>query len=369
MSDPAATSRRDFLRGRSAVQTIRRIVDETHLAADADEAATPDPSVYRAYLLQVSRSAMACQFTVYLNAGQYAAGTEKAIAALDLVDRLEDQLSVYRPGSELSLLNQHAAERPVAAEAGLFELLRLALEIGRETDGAFDITSGPLSKAWGFFRRKGRFPDAKEISNALAQVGARQVRLDEEQRTVAFDLSGVEVNVNGIGKGYALDRAAEQLRAAGLEHFLIHGGQSSVLASGSHAAREGGGWSVGLRHPLRPERRLAEFFLKDRALGTSGAGTQHFHFNGKRYGHVIDPRSGMPADGVYSATVLAPSAAAADALATAFYVLGPVGTGRDRAAHDDVSAVLVTPAKREGSIEFHAFGLHSEDWNDYTRER
>jgi thiamine biosynthesis lipoprotein len=179
---------------------------------------------------------------------------------------------------------------------------------------------------------------------------------------VRFLAPGVEINLGGIGKGYALDRCADLLRAAGIEDFLIHGGQSSVLAVGSHPATPGQGWNIGLRHPLRPDRRLAEFFLRDQALGTSGSGTQFFHHRGKRYGHLLDPRTGRPADGVLSATVLAPDAAEADALATAFYVLGPEAAATYGASHDGIATLLATPGPKQGSVELHAHGLAEDAW-------
>jgi thiamine biosynthesis lipoprotein len=147
-----------------------------------------------------------------------------------------------------------------------------------------------------------------------------------------------------------------------MDDFLIHGGQSSVLASGTHRAAAVSGWTVGLRHPLRPDQRLAEFHLSDRALGTSGSGTQFFHHRGRRYGHLIDPRTGQPADGVYSATVVAPTAARADALATAFYILGLEGTQRYCADHADVGALIVTPGERAGSVELTNYGIDESTW-------
>jgi thiamine biosynthesis lipoprotein len=113
---------------------------------------------------------------------------------------------------------------------------------------------------------------------------------------------------------------------------------------------------------LRPERRLAEFTLRDRALGTSGSATQFFHHQGRRYGHILDPRTGRPAEGVHSSTVIAPTAAEADALATAFYVLGPEKSLDYCRARPHLAAVLVSPGPRQGSIELHTCGLNDEDW-------
>jgi thiamine biosynthesis lipoprotein len=237
------------------------------------------------------------------------------------------------------------------------------LDIHRATGGAFDITSGPLSKAWGFFRRAGTMPSDEQIAEAVARVGGGFVELDPQHLTVRFLKPGLEVNVNSIGKGYALDRAADALTEAGIDDFLFHGGQSSVLARGDHAAGQDAGWPVGLRHPMRPEQRIAEFYLRDEALGTSGSGTQFFRHQGRRYGHLLDPRTGHPAEGVYSSTVLAPTAAEADALATAFYVMGPEAALEYCRSRPELGMLLVCPGARGGALAFHAAGLDSRRYH------
>ena len=369
MSTPRRQTRRDFLKGKAAAEAVADLAaggsaeaESTRRAAQTDEAFSPPRRGDPHYLVTVSRRAMACDFVIYLNAGQYVDGTDASLEALDLVDRLEDQLTVYRDTSELIEVNRRAGAAEVEVESGLFDLLHLALHIHDETDGAFDVTAGPLSQAWGFSRREGRVPDEDEIEAALDRIGSRYVQLDEAVRTVRFLRSDMELGVNGIGKGYALDRGGAVLHEAGVTDFLFHGGQSSVLASGSHAAAGGRGWTVGLRHPMRLQQRVAEFFLRDRALGTSGSGTQFFHSAGRRYGHILDPRTGRPAEGVYSATVLAPTAAEADALATAFYVLGPDRAKEVCQRRPELAMAIVCPGPREGAIELHTHGLTDDDW-------
>ncbi len=251
---------------------------------------------------------MACQFEFFLNAGQYARGTQVALAGHDLVAHLEEQLSVYRPDSEICRLNAAAFRQPLEVEPRLFELLELASEIHAATDGAFDITAGALSEVWGFTRRAGTLPGADTIAAALAKVGTQWLQLDRQSRTAAFEHPGVQINLGAIGKGYALDRAAELFSAEGMNDFLLHGGHSSVLARGTHGDLSfGSGWLVGVRNPLRPERRLGQLSVVDEAVATSGSGTQFFEHAGRRYGHIIDPRSGWPAEGVLSATVPHPN--------------------------------------------------------------
>lgn len=354
-------TRREFLQGKSAARAARGLLPDDPAAAPPRPTAAPHDAARR-YLIHVGRRAMACQFDIILNAGQYSHGNEAAIAALDLVDQLEDQLSVYRDGSEISRVNRRAACQPTTVAPELFVLIEKGLRMYRDTAGAYDLTSGPLSAAWGFLKRAGHVPTEEQLAEAIRRVGSDHVRIDDAAQSIYFEVEGMEINFNSIGKGYALDRCGALLRDEGIKNFLIHGGQSSVLAGGDHAGAPAGGWSVGLRHPLRPDRRLAEFFLQDRALGTSGSGTQFFHHGGKRYGHVIDPRTARPAEGVLSATVLAAEASEADALATAFYVLGPEGAADYCRRHDEVAAVMACPGPRPGSVDLHTFGLPDDAW-------
>ena len=298
------------------------------------------------HTIVVGREAMACRFEIVFNAGEHRGDTEAALAALDLVDEIESRISVYRDTSELSRLNATAADGWQPVSADVFTLLEKAVDLHARTGGGFDIAAGRLVRTWGFLRRQGRTPSPEELAEAIAASGTRWLELDRDSRKVRFTRPGLELNPGAIGKGWALDRAIERLAAAGITAALAHGGQSSVRAMGrqgpgGEAARQG--WPVGLRHPLRPGVRLATVSLVDRALGTSGSGTQFFIERGRRLGHILDPRTGRPAEGVLSATVLAPTAAEADALATAAYVLGPAGVATIAPLGGDVTAILVVP--------------------------
>lgn len=357
MSAAPRSTRREFLQGKSAVDAVAQL--DVGLA---DGARLGEPATDRC-LLRFSRRAMACTFEVFIGADRDSPGTDAALAALDEVDRLEDQLSVFREHSEISRLNRDAAFRPVEVEARLFALLARAVEIHQETKGAFDVTAGRLSSVWGFTRRSGKIPTTEELETALAAIGSEHVDLDSATRSVHFRRPGLEINLGSIGKGYALDRAAERLAEAGVEDFLLHGGSSSVLARGTHGMQGGErGWLVGVRDPLHPQRRVGMLRLDDRALATSGSGTQFFVHQGRRYGHILDPRTGWPAEGVLTSSVLAPTAAEADALATAFYVLGPEAAGEYCRSHKNVAAVMLCPGPRAASIETHRFGLDERNW-------
>ncbi|HEX3600586.1 MAG TPA: FAD:protein FMN transferase, partial [Lacipirellulaceae bacterium] len=200
------------------------------------------------------------------------------------------------------------------------------------------------------------------IATARSRVGMQFVELDTSRQTIAFRQPNMSINFNSLGKGYALDRMAELLGAHSVDDFLLQGGKSSVLARGNQPGADELGWRVGVRHPLRSDERLAELILHDNALSTSGAGTQFFIRRGQRYGHILDPRTGRPAEGLYSATVLAPTAAEAEGLSTAFYVMGPQQVGEYCNAHPDIAALLVAPADREGDVRLIALGSNNSQW-------
>ncbi len=285
---------------------------------------------------------------------------------LDRVDELESQLTVYRDDSEVSRLNASAHLGPIGVEPGLFRLLEQAVAIGESTGGAYDVTAGALSAAWGFFRGPKRVPTPEALAEARDRTGQHHLLLDSERRTVAFDRPGIVINLGSIGKGYAIDQAVEMIR----QHWwptaaLVHGGRSSLYALGSPPGCFGGRWEIALRNPFHPEKPLGTLRLRNRGMGTSGAAFQQFEVDGRVFGHILDPRTGEPATGPASVTVLAPSAAAADALSTAFYLLGVDGAKSYIAEHPEVAAIFVEA--RPGNVpRVVTLGLTEED---YTHAR
>jgi thiamine biosynthesis lipoprotein len=299
----SVTNRREFLAG----QAVRA------------ETEPPGPPS-RGPTLMLRTTAMATDFDVILNPDGPEQQLAAASAALDEVQRLEAQLTVYRDDSELSALNRTAHERPVTVESKLYELLRRGGEIHRLTNRAFDHAAGAIIQLWQQCRRERRIPDAAEITATLSISGMQHVLFDDGRQTISFDQSGVAFNLGAIGKGYAVDRAGEILNRDGVADWLVHGGKSSVLAQGKHAGHDG--WPVGLQNPLLPDRPYLTLLLKNAALSTSGTAVQWFRHAGKRYGHILDPRTGWPVETMLSVSVIAPDAALSDALATAFFVLG-----------------------------------------------
>lgn len=363
MDEEKHYSRRSFLQGKAAAQTVAdRILDVAQRWADSATELIADrfpetPTIH----VEATRRAMACEFAVrYHDADRHLAGS--MLAAFDEIEAVEDRLTIYRDESEVVELNRSAAESEVAVSDELFALLQLAEKLHHETDGAFDITGTPLSRVWGFFKRAGRLPSEEEIGAALTCVGMRHVKLAAADKHVGFTQPGVEINFNAMGKGYALDRAAAMLAAHGARDYLWHGGRSSILARGRNHGDDRECWSIGLQDPLRPQTRLGEFHLRNRAIGTSGGGTQFFECEGRRYSHILDPRSGWPVEGMYTATVMAASAAEADALSTAAFVLGPTGAAKLCQRRPDIGVVLVCPSSAESGITVFTGNLAGEEW-------
>jgi thiamine biosynthesis lipoprotein len=315
-------------------------------------------------LVRAHRPAMGSSFEVRLP-GRTPGVVDLACRALDLIDALEAQLTVYRDDSEVSRLNATAHLGPVAVEPGLFGLLQAAVTLSRETGGAYDVTSGALSEAWGFVKGPKRVPDPATLAEARACTGWHHLRLDPERCAVAFDRPGIRINLGSIGKGYAIDRAVGLLRSGSHgwpASGLVHGGRSSLYALGSPPGQFGGRWEVALPNPHQRETPLGIFRLRNRALGTSGTAFQQFVLEGRLYGHILDPRTGQPAVGPVSVTVLAPSAAEADALSTAFYLLGPDRAAEYLASHPEIGAVFVETCSDAAPPRVRILGLDDSDF-------
>ena len=283
---------------------------------------------------------MGCEFSLTFPSS-YRNGVEAGCAALDEVERLEQMLSVYREDSHVSALNRSgmtASEVP----SELFTLLRLCARLSTVTGGAFNAASGGLVKAWGFFDGQRRMPTVEDIASALDASGSRNIEFDEEQRSVRALRPGIEWNLGAIGKGFGIDMAVARMRAGfGIRSALMQGGGSSLYGLGAPEG-DARGWAVDIADPARPDRAIARVHLRNRALGTSAAANQFFEFEGRRYGHVLDPRTGWPADRVLSASALARTAAEADALSTAFFVMGVEGSVEFCRRYPHTGAIILT---------------------------
>jgi len=242
------------------------------------------------------------------------AAGEEALREIEALDR---RLNFYAASSELSTVNRRAAKESVVLAPDFFALLELSLQLAESTGGAFDPTVGPLMKTWGFYRGKGSLPSRGAISAAREIVGAHHVDLDESNRSVRFDAPGVEIDLGGIAKGYALDKAAAILRTHGVENSLLHGGTSTVIGIGR--SYDNVPWRIGISDR---DLILGTVELTNLTLSVSAVSGKAFTRQETIYGHVIDPRSGWPISGSAVAAAVSPSAAVSDALSTAALVLG-----------------------------------------------
>jgi thiamine biosynthesis lipoprotein len=271
--------------------------------------------------VEASREAMGGTFSLVLY-GQDQVRLEGAAAqALEEAVRLDHLLSNYKPSSEWSQVNRDAAKGPVAVSAELFELLDACQRYSRASDGAFDITVGPLMRVWGFYKGSGRLPHRAEVRSALDRTGYRSVILDPVNRTVQFAKPGVEIDPGGIGKGYAVDQMVAILRREGVNSAFVSAAGSSLFGLGAPPS-EPRGWRVEIRDPRREDRTLEEVFLKDESLSTSGAKEKFFEAEGKTYAHIMDPGTGYPAQGQVQVSVVAPRTIDSEAWTKPIFIRG-----------------------------------------------
>jgi thiamine biosynthesis lipoprotein len=278
-----------------------------------------------------SHEAMATTFELLIVHEDERYARQAAIAAFDEVDRLERELSRFLENSDVTRINNLPANQPLQLGLDTFECLKVARRIYAETNGVFDITIGTLLKCWrnedGSPREpqwdmahdvayatvapRGVPPSPKEIDLARLRTGTNLLQLNEAEHTIKLSVSGVQIDLGGIGKGYAVDRVAELLRDWSINVALVSGGYSSVLALDAPSGKKG--WPLTMTDPGESREILARPSLRDRAL--SGSGVQ-------KGGHIIDPRTAEPVEGRLAAWSSAPDAAAADALSTAFMIMG-----------------------------------------------
>ena len=238
-------------------------------------------------------------------------------AAVAELERVEALMTDWHP-SELTRLNDSAGTGPHRVPTELARLIARGLEVARLSDGAFDPTYAGVGELWDFKRDPPRVPSAEELAAGLERVGHDRVAVDLSAGTVTMP-AGMRLGLGGIAKGYGVDRAIAVLMERGVEHALVNAG-GDLKALGDRAGER---WEIAVRHPRDRERVLAVLPVSNTCVVTSGDYERFFEREGRRYHHIIDPRTGLPSEGCMSATVVAPDAAAADALATALCVLDP----------------------------------------------
>jgi thiamine biosynthesis lipoprotein len=260
---------------------------------------------------------MGTRVSVELWADDEARGRELVAEVMEEYKRIDREMSTYKPDSEISFVNDHAAEKPIKIGAELFSMIDRSLQLSAASHGAFDITYDSVGYLYDF--RAHKRPTDEQIAEHLEAVDYRHVVLDRAAGTVRFTRSGVRINLGGIAKGYTVQHAADMLRAKGVEHALLNaGGDTRVIGD-----RRGQPWVVGIRHPRLENEVVTRLPVVDEAISTAGDYERFFEEDGKRYHHVINPHTGKPTEGVLTVTVIGPDGTMTDGLDTAIFVLGP----------------------------------------------
>jgi thiamine biosynthesis lipoprotein len=282
---------------------------------------------------------------------------DEAFAA---VDALDERMSLWRANSEISKVNARAAFESVSVSKEVADLIMFCQKTSKETQGAFDVTIGPLSRLWGFadpahcVLGKGAIPSDDEIRCALGLVGSDKVKLDASRGSLSFAHQGVALDFGGVGKGLALDLAADVLKRRGLTSAILSAGSSSMVAFGAPPGESG--WSVRIRDPRGRGESMEEVVLHDDSLSTSGGYEKFFKAGGKRYCHIIDPRLGRPVEGIVGVTVIGPTGVETDALSTAFFVMGENGTRDYCTRRPDIKAIIASEDKSSGGTRVSRIG-------------
>lgn len=288
-----------------------------------------------------------------LEATVYRPATATTLARADLeavhnaVLKIDQLMSLYRPESELVALNAQAGAGQIEVSAATFQVLQASQHYTRLSGGALDVTVQPLVQLWGFYRmERTSIPPLEEIQAVLGQVGADRLDLDGSARTAAL-ATGSRLDLGSIAKGYAIDQAVAALRARGVPAALIDlGGNIGVL--GQHP--DGRPWTVGIKHP-RGDSLIGLLRFREGAIATSGDYDRYFEVEGRRFSHLLDPRTGWPAESLYAVTVIAPNATAADALSTAAFVLGPERGMALLSDCQNIEGLLVQPLGEQAERE------------------
>jgi len=246
--------------------------------------------------------------------------------AVGEITRIEHLISSWDSHSQTSEINRNAGIKPVLVDPELFSLIDRAIDISKLTDGAFDITYASMDKIWKFDGSMKEMPSEEAITASVAKVGYQNIILDKANSTVFLKLPGMKIGFGAIGKGYSADKAKALLMSKGVPAGIINA-SGDMNTWGKQP--DGEDWKIAITNPLNKNKVFAVLPLKEGAVVTSGNYEKYVTFNGKRYSHIIDPKTGYPASGIISATVFAPKAELADALATSVFVMGTeVGINR-----------------------------------------
>lgn len=269
---------------------------------------------------------MGSRFEITVTARDSTQANQYIALAVAEIYRIEKLISSWDPNSQTSLINKNAGIKPVAVDSELFNLIERSIKISQITDGAFDISYASMDKIWKFDGSMNQMPAEEEIEASVEKVGYQNIELNKDHYSVFLKKPGMKIGFGGIGKGYAADKAKELLISKGVSAGIINA-SGDMNTWGDQPAGEH--WKVAITNPFDKNKAFALLPVVNSAVVTSGDYEKFVNFNGVRFAHIIDPRTGYPSTGMISATVFAPKAELADALATSVFVMG-VETGLNR---------------------------------------
>lgn len=301
-------------------------------AAESDGATRPAPS-----LLRREQPAMGTWFSIQVFAPDDTATARAIDAAFAEIDAVEAAISEWRDTSDITRVNHAAGTGPVSVGEHMVAVARIGNEIAEATGGAFDMTFAACGGLWDFETR--RVPAEQDVAACVSNVDWRAVSVNVHDSTVALRDGATRIGVGGVGKGYGVDRAAAVLEAAGILDYVVDGG-GDLRVRGTHDGRP---WTVAIADPRRPDASLGRIEITEGSIVTSGDYERFFELDGVRFHHILDPRTGMPADRSIAVTVIAPDATRADALATGLFVLGPEAGIPLAESMPGVEALIVGP--------------------------
>ncbi len=259
--------------------------------------------------------------------------------AFNEIERIDNLLSVYKNSSEVSKINMQSGISDVRVSADTLDIIEKSIAISEMTNGAFDITVGPLVELWGFKDSNKHVPSDKDIVAKKQLVGYKNITIDHARSSVRLDLQGMQLDLGAIAVGFAVDKAIEKLKLIGIKDALINAG-GEIYALGTPHGRKA--WRIGIQHPRRSSELIGILELKDKAISTSGDYENYFEVNGKRYSHILSPYTGKPVNGIMSVTVVSEKTVIADALSTAIFPMGAEKGMELIESLNDVECIIIT---------------------------
>lgn len=268
---------------------------------------------------------MGSRFDITVVASNEKEGNEYIDSAIFEITRIEKLISSWDLNSETSLINKHSGIKPIKVDKELFDLIERSIAISKLTNGAFDISYASMDRIWNYDGSMREMPSEEEISNSIKKVGYQNISIDKEAQTVFLKLKGMKIGFGAIGKGYAADKAKALLIEKGVKAGIINA-SGDLNAWGKQA--DGSDWMVAITNPLNKNKVFSWLPINDSAIVTSGNYEKFISFDGIRYSHIIDPRTGYPSTGIISTSIMTSNAELADAISTSVFVMG-VETGLD----------------------------------------